>query len=234
MSIKTYFGSHFHSISTIYHFLTALGDTILPEKKSYSEFAQEDIVVNEILSSYETHKGVYVDVGCNHPTRISNTYKFYRNGNRGILFDPNREMTWLNRVFRKRDIVITSGCSNENAVVEFFVSQGHPLSTCRRGKLQNIIGVKFITVYRLDDALKHIGGDFIFFLSVDVEGLCMEVLEGASSTLDKTLVACIEKDTDPDIINKFMAERNFEPVKTVGYNMIFKNKNVEKFSIYRK
>lgn len=49
--------------------------------------AGEDVIL-DFLINYQP-SGFYVDVGCNHPLRGSNTYRFYRKGWRGICVDAN-------------------------------------------------------------------------------------------------------------------------------------------------
>jgi len=54
------------------------------QRQSYSQFG-EDIALEYIFR--EKSRGVYVDVGCYHPIRISNTYLLHRRGWRGINVD---------------------------------------------------------------------------------------------------------------------------------------------------
>src|SRR4051812_46477871 len=74
-----------------------------PVKSSYSQHG-EDALVAELLGGYDLSAGIYVDVGANHPIRLSNTYLFYRKGHHGILIEPNRSLLSLLEKFRKRDI----------------------------------------------------------------------------------------------------------------------------------
>ena len=53
-------------------------------KKYYSQYG-EDIVYDRVIRMKQ--KGFFVDVGCFHPTKYSNTYKLYRFGWRGINID---------------------------------------------------------------------------------------------------------------------------------------------------
>ena len=46
-------------------------------KNFYSQFGEDRIIVNEIIKpSYKN--GFYVDVGCFHPKKYSNTYLLYK------------------------------------------------------------------------------------------------------------------------------------------------------------
>jgi hypothetical protein len=55
--------------------------------------------------------GIYVDVGANHPTSISNTFLLYRHGLHGVTIEPNPELSQLHRRFRRRDVVVSVGSS---------------------------------------------------------------------------------------------------------------------------
>jgi FkbM family methyltransferase len=234
MRYKEFIRDHFPFAGALYRFAAALKDTMLPEKSTYSQFKEEDVFALQLLEAYDLGKGRYVDIGCNHPTKISNTYKFYRKGYHGILFEPNAELARLNRIFRPRDVVFSSGCSNESAIVPFYISREHVLSSCRKESVKDIIGVNYINVFRLDDALKHLDRDFIYFMSVDVEGLSMEVLEGAADTIGKVLVLCIEFDDNREAIVNSMNDKGFDLVKTTRCNLIFRNRDLQRFAAFAK
>ncbi|HEY8402846.1 MAG TPA: hypothetical protein VIK89_16380 [Cytophagaceae bacterium] len=54
---------------------------------SYS-FTGEDRLIESILKPIITRTGFYIDVGCNEPRFISNSFLFYRRGWRGVTIDP--------------------------------------------------------------------------------------------------------------------------------------------------
>jgi hypothetical protein len=73
-------------------YLMAAKDAWLPQKQSYSQYG-EDIYVAELLCGIKQGSCIYIDVGANQPSQISNTYLFYRKGFRGILMEPNSELS---------------------------------------------------------------------------------------------------------------------------------------------
>ena len=79
----------------------------------------------------------------------------------------------------------------------------------------------------LDQALENIEFPVISLLSIDVEGLNQEVLEGATISLKKTLIVCIEFDTSEEK-NGFEAILNsdFDLIHTVKCNLIYLNKRL--------
>ena len=56
----------------------------------YGKFAYsqegEDLVIDRLLKG--KRNGFYVEVGCHHPHRFSNTFFFYKRGWRGVCIDP--------------------------------------------------------------------------------------------------------------------------------------------------
>ena len=55
-------------------------------KKSYS-ISNVDLIIDHLLIN--TKKGIYIDVGCNHPIKYNNTYLLYKKGWRGINIDAD-------------------------------------------------------------------------------------------------------------------------------------------------
>ena len=55
-------------------------------KKSYSQ-DNEDLFLNEYFEKISN--GFYVDIGCHHPKRFSNTYLLYKKGWKGVNIDAN-------------------------------------------------------------------------------------------------------------------------------------------------
>lgn len=53
---------------------------------SYSQFG-EDRIIEAFFGTQG--KGIYVDIGCNHPISYSNTWKLYLRGWNGVCVDPN-------------------------------------------------------------------------------------------------------------------------------------------------
>ena len=57
-------------------------------KKSYS-ISNVDLIIDRMFSKVE--KGVFIDLGCNHPIKFNNTYLLYKRGWRGINIDLDKE-----------------------------------------------------------------------------------------------------------------------------------------------
>ncbi len=131
--------------------------------------------------------GYFVDVGAHHPTRFSNTYYFYKRGWKGINIDATPGSMAAFNAQRPLDINIESGVSSTPEPLEFCIFNEPALNTFdkslakeRDGKEGYYIDRRVIvdcqTLAKLLD--KHLPAkQRIDFLSVDVEGFDMSVLE---------------------------------------------------------
>ena len=149
----------------------------------------EDREVFQQLAGYDLLRGIYVDVGANQPTKISNTYLFYRHGCRGVLVEPNYDLIRLLRKFRPRDISVPVGCGERSGVLEFRHSNASVFGTFTKDVIEGERWSEYLPVLPLDQILQPIPHNWIFYLSIDVEGLDLEVLRGATATLTKTLLS---------------------------------------------
>jgi hypothetical protein len=69
-------------------------------KKSYS-ISNVDLVIDRLFRDIE--KGVYIDVGCNHPIKYNNTYLLYKKGWTGINIDLDETSIKEFNIIRKKD-----------------------------------------------------------------------------------------------------------------------------------
>ena len=151
--------------------------------KSYAQEG-EDIVLKRIFSGQST--GFYVDVGAHHPMRLSNTYSFYKLGWRGINIEPNPNSFSLFTKYRSRDINLNYGIAKNKGNLEYYMFDEPALNTFDAEVLNNRktnthykhTKTIHIDVMPLADMLQqHIpNGIKVDFLSIDVEGLDLEVL----------------------------------------------------------
>jgi FkbM family methyltransferase len=221
--LRPFLINNFPSLGRFKRLAKACFHSINPVRVTYSQHG-EDKYILEFLEQYDLKGTVYIDVGANHPSDISNSYLLYRNGHNGIVVEPNQELIGLFRRFRKRDIPLMIGCSNENTILPFHISKTPVLSSFSDIRDSNVYKTNYLPVMRLDDAVRNLTFDFISLLSIDVEGLNYEVLEGAKTCIDKSLLICVEYDTDEDK-QRYMTllEPKFQLNQLFGCNMIFVN-----------
>ncbi|WP_204106193.1 MULTISPECIES: FkbM family methyltransferase [Spirulina sp. CCY15215] len=153
--------------------------------RSYSQEG-EDMILRRILEK-RTANQFYVDVGAYHPKQYSNTYFFYSRGWSGINIDAMPGSMELFKQERPRDINLEIPIAKEQKKLTYFQFNKPALNTFSenlarsRDKIHpfKIIAQQEIETYPLKMILeKHLDSSkTIDFLSVDVEGLDLEVLQ---------------------------------------------------------
>ena len=86
-------------------------------KKSYS-ISNVDLIIDRLFNNI--NKGIYIDVGCNHPIKYNNTYILYKKGWRGINVDCDKESIKLFNRYRKNDHNVNAIVSNNEEVKELY------------------------------------------------------------------------------------------------------------------
>jgi FkbM family methyltransferase len=130
--------------------------------------------------------GFYVDVGAHHPKRFSNTYYFYKLGWSGVNIDAiPATMSLFNRL-RPRDLNVEAAVGMGSRKVTLSIFNDLALSTFNEELARKrdtppyaIVQKQTMTVRSLAEILAQYfpHGRDIDFLSVDVEGMDLEVLE---------------------------------------------------------
>lgn len=208
-------------------FVVAWIDHIKGEKESYSQFGEDQFIIGQIKELSSEH-GIYIDIGANHPTRISNTYKLYRSGKRGITIEPNVELINLHKRFRSEDTHLAVGCGEEDMVKEFYYSKTPVLSSFVRNEVFNQSHAEYLPVYTLDTIMSNVSSDSIDLISIDVEGWDLEVLKGSIKCLQRTSLVCVEANNKEyaEKIISFLSQYQFELIKIIECNYIFKSQKL--------
>ena len=68
-------------------------------------------------------KGFYIDIGCYHPLKYSQTYKLYKLGWSGINLDISKESIDLFKLFRSKDKNLNIGISNKAGFENFYFTK---------------------------------------------------------------------------------------------------------------
>ena len=166
-------------------------------KRSYSQCAEDLIVKMFLQVDRSLSPGFYVDVGCHHPRRGSNTYGFYKSGWRGVLIDMEDDKVRVAKWARRRDIVVQAAVSDRvenvdiyspgdfstNATIDAEAAAHHPEYQC----------LHQIETETLTDVLERCDCPSEFdFLNIDCEGNDFRVLKGLVLDRYAPKVICIE------------------------------------------
>ncbi len=153
--------------------------------RSYSQEG-EDMILRRLFEKQSD--GFYVDVGAHHPKRFSNTFIFYSKGWKGINIDamPGSMKAFNKQRPRDKNLEIPIAKEQKNLTYFQFNEPAlngfcEELAVSRDGSSSayKIISKQNIEAYPLSVILdQHLDTDqSIDFLSVDVEGLDLEVLQ---------------------------------------------------------
>lgn len=200
-------------------YLMATKDVWLPQRQTYSQYG-EDTYVEKLLCGIEQDSCIYIDVGANQPTRISNTYLFYRKGFHGILIEPNYELNRLCRRFRKHDAFLSMGVAEKAGVAEFKIGE----SSVTAGFMDDIKAKRtsWVPLLPVDKIWEVVGKRApVFLFSIDTEGFDLNVLLGAKETLQHTACVVVEAQEDYREISELLESFNFEKTCEMGCNTIW-------------
>lgn len=147
-------------------------------------FSGEDRLIESILKPKITKAGFYVEVGCNHPTFISNSFLFYRRGWKGICIDANQRLVDKFKYLRPNDKAVGAFVSNLTHQIEFIELTNDVLSSIDVAYIekcleqgQKVVAKKNIQPQSLTEILDQQQCPEIFdFLSIDVEEHDYDVL----------------------------------------------------------
>ena len=187
------------------------------KKNNFSQGNEEKI----ILDFFKNKKnGFYIDVGCHHPFRYSNTAMLYKLGWNGINIDPDKANIQLFHKYRERDININSFISDSMQSLKYHElndkALNGSLSSERIEDLKklgyNVLNVSNVNTTSLNQILKkHIPKiNKIDFLDIDVEGHDFNVIK--SINLEKVLIKLIlvEVGDNEDKIDRHLQSFGYE------------------------
>lgn len=152
-------------------------------KRSYSQ-SGEDIIAD--LELGKKQRGIYIDVGAFHPKLFSNTYLFYKRGWSGVCIEPRPGAEEDFKKVRPRDKFVPMGVAGKKDVMEYLAFEDSATNTFSKKQAEKNVkeaGRKFlkkvnIVVMPLRDILASVEmGEKIDLMSVDAEGMDMEVLK---------------------------------------------------------
>lgn len=201
-------------------------------KHAKTSYAQEgeDMIINRFFEHKQ--KGVYVDVGAHHPFRFSNTAFFYKKGWSGINIDPLPTAAPLFKKYRKRDINIQKGVSLKAEQLLYYSFNEPAYNTFNEAKANEYVHAKLVrpdvrkikidTVPLRSILDKHLpSGTTIDFLTIDTEGLEMEVLQSNDWEKYKPTIIILESHIIE--IEKYLNSELDLFMKNLGYTLVGKS-----------
>jgi FkbM family methyltransferase len=202
--------------------------------RSWSQYGEDEVLARELKDL--VRDGFYVDVGANHPMHLSNTYRLYCMGMRGVCVEPEPELAGLIERFRPGDRVLAAAIGREPAVLKFHELAYTALSTFSPAELQRrtdagnkVVRTSHRPVLPLSVVVRDCApeGRTVFaLLSVDVEGMDEEVLRSGDWKRDRPRLVIVESNDDQTAqsTKSFLDSVGYEQVGTFGCNGLFKSR----------
>jgi FkbM family methyltransferase len=205
------------------------------ERQRAGSFAQhgEDVELLRLLRQAHA-TGAYVDVGCNHPFKLSNTYLLYLNGWRGVCVDPLPRFAELFQRWRPEDKFTCAAIGEQAGELTLHEFESDVLSTLdpqlaaeyqRQGyRLRREAKVE---VRPIDAILEqHATKAPISLLSIDIEGHELPALRSMDLDRWRPTFVCLEVLTADGRRNEpaidHLVRHGYEPARDLGLNVVFK------------
>lgn len=212
----------------------------MDQKVSYSQCG-EDLIVNFLLKwVLKIEKPTYMDIGAHHPWSLNNTMLFYKQGSKGINIEPDPVLFINFLKYRTKDININKGVgfSGYAQVADFYTMSYKALNTFSRLeaeriantsdiKIRNIQQVELININQI--LSKYHSSIPLDFLSIDVEGLDLNILKSIQFEKYTINVICVETLKYIDRSNQgkkndtseFLLMKGFKEYANTSINTIF-------------
>jgi FkbM family methyltransferase len=168
---------------------------------SYAQ-SGEDLIVDFIFRAMRVDRPTYLDIGAHHPTHFSNTYFFYINGSSGVTVEPDPTLYSQLRQKRPRDIHLNFGVGETTSPsLPFYVMSTKTLNSFSKEEAERYLSTGMHRIEKVIDvpvvAIGEILNLHFFdkspdFISVDVEGLDLQIVRAINFSKYRPPVVCVE------------------------------------------
>lgn len=201
---------------------------------SFSQYG-EDRVFNVLLQPGSS--GTYVDVGAHHPYDGSNTYGLYLKGWRGLTVDPNPAFAGDYARWRPGDTHLVEGVAAEPCELTYHAYSNSLYNTLSEQRAAHLAGRGMVATRRMIAARplsaiveEHLPGRQIDLLSVDCEGLDLEVIRSLDLAANRPTAIIMEDfgrfamfrdGSGQSALHAFLLEHEFAPVAQLAFSSIY-------------
>jgi FkbM family methyltransferase len=167
----------------------------------------EDSILRFLFNLLEIPIPTYLDIGAHHPTYLSNTYLFYKEGAQGVCVEPDPRLCQNIKAGRPRDTCLNIGIAAGSAGnLKFYVFNDPTMNTfsetIRDEQLQGgllLTQELHIEVQSINSVVaRNFPKGCPNLISLDTEGMDMAILETFDFTTYRPEVFCIETVTNSD------------------------------------
>jgi FkbM family methyltransferase len=167
---------------------------------SYAQHA-EDLLIRGAFDRLHISHPRYLDVGAYHSSQLSNTYLFYENGCRGVCIEADPALCETIRRQRPRDVCLNVGIgSGAIGHADFYVLEDRTLSTFSKEiadqqtaagshRIERVVCIPLVSINQI---IREYLPPWPNLLSLDTEGLDMDILRSFDFTAFRPEVICVE------------------------------------------
>jgi FkbM family methyltransferase len=168
-------------------------------RKSWSQCG-EDLILRYLFDLLRIARPSYIDIGAHHPWYYNNTYLFYRQGARGVNVEPDPALHAGLLRGRRHDINLNIGIGSKQGDLDFYVMSARTLNTFSESEARkyvaehgmHIVDTRHIKVQTFAHTVEAHMGRTPDLVSLDVEGMDLEVLRSIDFSRHRPHVFCVE------------------------------------------
>ena len=193
---------------------------------TYSQH-REDLFIRDYFSN---KLGTYIEVGANHPIKISPTYLLYRIGWNGLTVEPIPHLYQMHKRMRRRDQHLNAAVGENRGKLNFFEVIPDIFSTFDKDQAERLVasGAILATTYEMDIVTlfdiyqTYFANQLVDFVSIDTELYDLQVLSGNDWSVFRPQLIMCEDSLEVGISN-FLEGVDYKMIKRIGYNIFFEN-----------
>lgn len=201
---------------------------IIPLPYTNESFSQagEDCCVHFLFSQLNIVTPSYLELGVYKPKEASNTYKFYKNGSRGVLVEADKTLIDEIKRVRPNDMVLNVGVGlNGIEAADFYIFEEPAHNTFDKAEAEyrekfgsyRLLKTEKVKLKNINSIISENFNSTPHFMSIDIEGLDLAVLKSLDFKKNPVPVICAETCTysETHLKPKDKAIENF--MKSMGY-----------------
>ncbi len=161
----------------------------------------EDLLIKSASRFLEITDPTYLDIGANHPIYLSNTFLFYLAGSRGVCIEPNPSLASFFQKKRPRDTVLQIAIAPTNGITTLHIVSDNALSTTAKtqaahfkqsSKHSVVQEIKVPAKTMADIIDEYFPAKDPDIISLDIEGMDLQVLESFDFHRSRPPIFCVE------------------------------------------
>jgi hypothetical protein len=156
-------------------------------------------------------KGFYVDIGCYHPVKFSQTFKLYKFGWTGINIDISRESIDLFNLYRPKDKNLNLGISLKSGLEDGYFNKNISTTNFIDSDYSNYINkkkyiIRKIKTKTINQIFEEHNISEVDFLKIDCEGMDLSIIK--SFNFDKYKVSFLSIEFLYGDVGNFIKKKN--------------------------